>query len=78
MKKIQRRYTLEAKRLIQKLPPEIKVPIRALADEILQNPQLGKRLKKPLEGFLSARYSHYRILYEYVEKEGLITINYVG
>lgn len=42
------------------------------------DPLLGKELRDKLKGFRSARYSHYRVIYEYEEKEGWITIHYLG
>ena len=78
LKKITKHYTPEAKTLIQKLAPEIKKPLRALTDELLENPKLGKELKDQLKGFRSARYSHYRVIYKFKEKEQKIIIYYLG
>lgn len=73
-----KRFTPEVKRLIRKLPPDVKKPIRTLTDEIARNPGIGKPLRDRLQGFRSARYTHYRVIYELEEKPELITIHFVG
>jgi mRNA-degrading endonuclease RelE of RelBE toxin-antitoxin system len=78
LKKNRRRYTPEARRLIRQLAPTIKVPIRSLVDELTTDPLIGKELREKLKGYRSARYSRYRVIYQYERQERLVTIHYVG
>lgn len=78
LKKVFKRFTPEARRLIRKFPPRVKGPLRALTDEIVENPFCGKELQRELKGFRSARYTHYRVIYEYDEGEGCVTVHFVG
>lgn len=78
MRKIIRRFTPEAKTLIKKLSPTVKSALRKLTDDILENPSLGKELREELKGFYSARYSRYRVIYEYNEPDQIITIHFLG
>ncbi len=78
MRETRKRFTPEARRLIRKLPPEAKRPLRALTDEIATNPLMGKELQKELRAFRSARYSHYRVIYEHDPEKGWVTIHFVG
>jgi len=78
LKSVQKRFTTEARRLIKKFPPGVKAPLRALTDEIAENPLLGKELKEKLRGFRSARYGNYRVIYEYLEDKNLVIFHYLG
>lgn len=78
LKKLKRRYTPEARRLIQKCPPAAKTQLRALIEEVSEDPLIGKELQDPLSGFRSARYARWRIIYEYNEETQELTIHYVG
>lgn len=63
---------------LRRLPPSAKSSVRALTDEILADPSLGKALKDELNGFYSVRHNRYRIIYEVDLKRHLIVIEYVG
>ena len=78
LKGVSKRFTPEARRLIRRLPPEIKKPMRALTDALAKDPLIGKPLRDKLQGFRSAPHTHYRIIYEYDEKGGQVTIHFVG
>lgn len=78
MKPYQRKFTPEAKRLIRKLHPVVRGHVRALTDQLLSNPFLGKALQKELKGYYSIRHSHYRVVYSVREKQREVIIDYVG
>ncbi|PTN32887.1 type II toxin-antitoxin system RelE/ParE family toxin [Desulfonatronum sp. SC1] len=54
--------------LIRGLHPELKRKVREALALIVENPTLGKPLKRELEGLRSFRVSRFRIIYSLTEK----------
>jgi mRNA interferase RelE/StbE len=54
--------------LIRGLHPELKRKVREALALIVENPTLGKPLKRELEGLRSFRASRFRIIYSLTEK----------
>lgn len=78
MKPYKKRYTKHVRDLIRHLPPTVKPFIRALTDELVDNPYSGKALKYDLEGYYSIRHNRYRVIYAIDVKKAEIIIEYVG
>lgn len=55
-----------------------KSAIRAICDQLLEDPFVGKALKNDLEGFYSVRHNRYRVIYRIDSKARLLIIEYVG
>jgi mRNA interferase RelE/StbE len=58
------RYSGEAKERIRKLYPELKKSTKQALEELSNNPYLGKKLKRELEGMWSLRVKKWRIIYQ--------------
>ncbi len=78
MKAFRLTYTAEAKQCIRHLHPAIKQEIRAVVEELRENPFLGKRLQRELNGIFSLRVRNYRILYSLHETKRTILILTLG
>ena len=73
-----KKFSPDAKELIKKLHPDIKGPLRNLTDQIASNPFLGKPLQEELEGFYSAQYQRYRIIYSIDANKKEVVIEFLG
>ncbi|MGD9079872.1 MAG: type II toxin-antitoxin system mRNA interferase toxin, RelE/StbE family [Desulfobacterales bacterium] len=78
MKKWKMRFTLEAARLLSKLHPENKKPIKQVLTKLRQNPHTGKDLQEELSGFKSLRLKQYRVIYNINEEKKIIQIYHIG
>ncbi|EKD51075.1 MAG: hypothetical protein ACD_62C00350G0003 [uncultured bacterium] len=67
-------YSAIAKDQITSLPPQTKGQIRALLEEIQDNPHHGKALRDDLTGFRSSAFHRYRIVYRIMKKSNEIWI----
>ena len=72
------RFTLEAARLIAKLPPEIKKLIRSAIDDLLEDPRKGSELAGELAGFRSLKARRYRIIYRIDDEARALEIHHAG
>jgi mRNA interferase RelE/StbE len=61
--------------LIRGLHPELKRKVREALALIVENPTLGKPLKRELEGLRSFRVSRFRIIYSLTEKREIQIIS---
>lgn len=68
------RISPEMVAFVRHLHPQIKTKIRGALEEIERDPQMGKPLKKPLEGLRSYRVSDYRIVYQIKECDILVEV----
>jgi addiction module RelE/StbE family toxin len=78
MKKWKMQFTPEAARLLSKLHPENKKPIKQVLTELRQNPHTGKDLQEELSGFKSLRLKQYRVIYNINEEKEIIQIYHIG
>ncbi len=78
MKSYPVRFTLEASRLIAKLPPEIKRVIRSVIDDLRKEPCKGSELSGELAGYRSLKARRYRVIYRVNDEETLLEIHFVG
>jgi mRNA-degrading endonuclease RelE of RelBE toxin-antitoxin system len=62
-------YSPTVRRLIRRLPPAIKTPIRRSIEALSLYPDMGKCLQRELEGFRSLRYKKYRIIYRITQSK---------
>ncbi len=72
------RFSSQAKKQIQNLPPLMKSGIRLALSELETSPYLGKPLQRELFGYRSLRYKRYRILYQVNTSEKYIEVFLLG
>ena len=78
MKKWKMRFTPEFSRLVSKLHPENKKPVKQALTELRQNPHMDKGLQEELSGYKSLRLKQYRIIYNINEERNFIQIYHIG
>ncbi len=59
----------DVEEIIRHFPPLLKRKIRLALEELSRDPQLGKPLKAPLEGFWSYRVGNFRVIYRIHKKQ---------
>jgi len=55
--------SVELKRQLRHLPPDLKRQVRSVMDQIEKDPESGKPLEDDLAGFRSFRIGRYRLIY---------------
>ena len=78
MKEFRIRFTPEAVRILSKMHPDNKKPIKAGLNELRKDPYMGNDLQEELSDFKSYKLNRYRVLYNILEEENIIQIYYVG
>ena len=72
------KYTLEAKKRIERLDISIKKVIQKAIESLTVNPYRGKPLSHEMAGLFSLRTSDYRIIYKIRERELIIVVITLG
>ncbi|MGH2491902.1 MAG: type II toxin-antitoxin system RelE family toxin [Candidatus Limnocylindria bacterium] len=68
--------SLDAATVIRGAHPDQRRKIRAMVDALRERPEIGKPLRRELEGYWSARVGRYRVIYRW--SGGLLAVVLVG
>ena len=69
-------FSLDAATVIRASHPDQRRKIRATVDALRESPEMGKPLRRELEGLWSARVGRYRVIYRW--SSGLLAVVLVG